>query len=213
MATPLLFLKREKLRIITSFALFVMLLPAGLMAQTTLPAAPVPAQAVIDDPGLLTDLNSKDYTPAAPTWADTPNLDALPPSSEKHADRAFLNVAARSGSGRNAVRDKIALIVLSLAVHATVTWDAQSTNHFFHHYPEGFRPSELDPLMRPFAGKELMYPMANVLLAAPFDLLLFETRHSHKPVRILGYAAASFWAGVEVHQSIVNMRNEHISSR
>ena len=213
MATPLLFLKREKLRIITSFALFVMLLPAGLMAQTTLPAAPVPAQAVIDDPGLLTDLNSKDYTPAAPTWADTPNLDALPPSSEKHDDRAFLNVAPQSGSGRNAVRDKIALIVLSLAVHATVTWDAQSTNHFFHHYPEGFRPSELDPLMRPFAGKELMYPMANVLLAAPFDLLLFETRHSHKPVRILGYAAASFWAGVEVHQSIVNMRNEHISSR
>ena len=109
--------------------------------------------------------------------------------------------------------DKVALILLSLAVHAAVTWDAQSTNHFFHHYPDGYRPTEVDPLMRPFAGKTLMYPMANLLFAAPVDLLLFKTRHSQKPIRILTYAAASVWVGLEMHQSIVNIGNEHINSR
>jgi hypothetical protein len=109
------------------------------------------------------------------------------------------------------MRDKAGPIVLSLAIHAAVTWDAQSTNHFFHHYPSGFRPVELDPLMRPFAGKALMYPMANLLFAAPIDLLLLKSRHDRKPIRILTYAAASVWAGLEMRQSIVNIRNEHFS--
>ena len=47
-----------------------------------------------------------------------------------------------------------------------------------------------------------MYPMANLLFAAPADLVLFKTRHSQKPIRILTYAAASFWVGLEIHQSI-----------
>jgi hypothetical protein len=124
---------------------------------------------------------------------------------------AFLKAAPQSRSERNAMRDKVAPIILSLAVHAAVTWDAQSTNHFFHHYPNGFRPAEVDPLMRPFAGKALMYPMANLLFAAPIDLLLLKTRHDGKPIRILTYAAASIWAGLEMRQSIANIRNEHVS--
>jgi hypothetical protein len=124
---------------------------------------------------------------------------------------AFLKSAPQSQSETNAMRDKVAPIILSLIVHAAVTWDAQSTNHFFHHYPKGFRPAELDPLMRPFAGKALMYPMANLLFAAPIDLLLLKTRHDRKPVRVLTYAAASIWAGLEMRQSIVNIRNEHLS--
>jgi hypothetical protein len=125
---------------------------------------------------------------------------------------AFLKAAPQSRSERNVMRDKVAPIILSLAVHAAVTWDAQSTNHFFHHHPNGYRPAELDPLMRPFAGKALMYPMANLLFAAPNDLLLLKTRHDRKPIRILTYAAASIWAGLEMRQSIVNIRNEHVSS-
>jgi hypothetical protein len=109
------------------------------------------------------------------------------------------------------MRDKVAPLILSLAVHSSLTWDAQSTNHFFHHYPKGFKPAELDPLMRPFAGKALMYPMANLLFGAPIDLMLLKTRHDRKPIRILTYAAASYLAGLEMRQSIVNIRNEHIS--
>jgi hypothetical protein len=124
---------------------------------------------------------------------------------------AFLRAAAQSRSERNTMRDKAAPFIFSLAVHAAVSWDAQSTNHFFHHYPNGFRPAELDPLMRPFAGKALMYPMANLLFAAPMDLMLFKTRHDRKPFRILTYTAASIWAGLEMRQSIVNIRNEHTS--
>jgi hypothetical protein len=124
---------------------------------------------------------------------------------------AFLKAAPQSRSERNAMRDRVAPIILSLAVHAAVTWDAQSTNHFFHHYPNGFRPAEVDPLMRPFAGKALMYPMANLLFAAPNDLLLLKTRHDRKPIRILNYMAASIWAGLEMRQSIANIKNEHVS--
>jgi hypothetical protein len=124
---------------------------------------------------------------------------------------AFLKAAPRSRSERDAMRDKVAPIILSLAVHAAVTWDAQSTNHFFHHYPNGFRPAEADPIMRPFAGKALMYPMANLLFATPIDLLLLKTRHDRKPIRILTYTAASIWVVLEMRQSIVNIRNEHVS--
>jgi hypothetical protein len=124
---------------------------------------------------------------------------------------AFLKPAPQTQIERNAMRDKVAPIILSLVVHAALTWDAQSTNHFFHHYPYGFRPVEADPLMRPFAGKALMYPMANLLFGGPIDLLLFRTRDGRKPVRILTYAAASICAGLEMRQSIANMRNEHLS--
>jgi hypothetical protein len=125
---------------------------------------------------------------------------------------AFLKVAARPRNERNAMRDKVAPLILSLAVHSSLTWDAQSTNHFFRHYPNGFKPAEVDPLMRPFAGKALMYPMANVLFGTPVDLLLLKTRHDRKPMRILTYAAAGIWAGLEMRQSIVNIKNEHLSS-
>jgi hypothetical protein len=146
------------------------------------------------------------------TQADTPGLDGLHSRSKKRDDMAFLKVASQSGSGGHAERGKVALVILSLAVHAAVTWDAQSTNHFFHHYPEGYRPTEVDPLMRPFAGKALMYPMANLFFAAPIDLLLLKTHNSQKPIRILTYTAASVWVGMEICQSIVNMGNEHINS-
>jgi hypothetical protein len=66
--------------------------------------------------------------------------------------------------------------------------------------------------MRPFAGKASMYPMANLLFAAPFDLLLYRTRHSQKLTRVLTDAAASAWVGVEMQQSVMNIRHEHINS-
>ena len=172
---------------------------------------PIPGEGIGSGPGLATDLDSKDYTSPAMTRVEAPGLDDLHSHSEKHDDMAFQQLAPSSRSGGNSVRGKVALVILGLAVHAAVTWDAQSTNHFFHHYPEGYRPTEVDPLMRPFAGKALMYPMANLLFAAPVDLLLFETRHRQKPIQILTYAAASFWVGMEIHQSIVNIGNEHIS--
>jgi hypothetical protein len=124
---------------------------------------------------------------------------------------AFLKAAPQTRSEENPVRDKAAPIILSLVVHAALTWDAQSTNHFFHHYPNGFKPFEVDPLMRPFAGKALMYPMANILFGAPVDLLLLKTRRDRKLIRTLTYVAASYLTGLEIRQSIVNIRNEHLS--
>jgi hypothetical protein len=55
-----------------------------------------------------------------------------------------------------------------------------------------------------------MYPMANLLFAAPVDLLLFKTRHDTKPIRMLVRAAAMAWTGLEVQQSIVNIGNSHL---
>jgi hypothetical protein len=173
------------------------------MAQTDSSVAAVPTQAALYGPGAETELGH------APSTA--PAI-LLPSSrSERPEDKAFLKAAPGSRSERNVMRDKVGPIILGLAVHAAVTWDAQSTNHFFHHYPTGFRPAEVDPLMRPFAGKALMYPMANLLFAAPMDLMLLKTRHDRKPIRILAYTAASIWVGLEMHQSIVNIRNEHVS--
>jgi hypothetical protein len=169
-------------------------------------------EEIVPGQGLPTDLNRKDVTSSAMPRGEGSGLHALALRSERPADMAFLKAAPQSRSERNAMRDKVAPIILSLAVHAAVTWDAQSTNHFFHHCPNGFRPAEVDPLMRPFAGKALMYPMANLLFAAPNDLLLLKTRHDRKPIRVLTYAAASIWAGLEMRQSIVNIRNQHVNS-
>lgn len=196
------------------------LLPAILAAQTTLPVPRVSAHSA-GNSLLAGQVPFEDLTAPVsllPAGRESgaltgENLDVPQSRSEQLGDRAFLNVAPHTGSGRIGLRGKVGLIALSLAVHAAVTWDAQSTNHFFHHCPPGYRPAEMDPLMRPFAGKALMYPMANLVFAAPNDLLLFKTRHSRLPIRLLNYAAASFWTGVEIHQSIINMENEHIKSK
>jgi hypothetical protein len=132
-------------------------------------------------------------------------------STDNHEMR-FVEVEPRGGVKQNRVRDLVAPMVLSLAVHAAVTWDAQSTNYFFNHTPNGFRPRETDPLMRPFAGKALMYPMANLLFAVPVDLLMLKTHNSRAPIRMMSYAAASVWVGVEVRQSFVNIGNAHLRS-
>ncbi len=171
------------------------------------------AGQTVSENGLPTGSESTDHTSTAIPRKGATGLEVSHAWIEKRHNMAFLNVASQSGSRENASRSKILPIVLSLAVHAAVTWDAQSTNHFFHHYPEGYRPFEADPLMRPFAGKALMYPMANLLFAAPFDLLAFKTGHSRKPVRMLTYAAGGLWAGLEMRQAIVNIGNEHINSR
>jgi len=124
-----------------------------------------------------------------------------------------MNNSQVSGRRKDTTRVKVGLILLGLAVHATVTWDAQSTNHFFSHCPSGYKPTEADPLMRPFAGKGAMYPMANLFFAVPFDLLLYRTQHSRKLSRVLTQAAAGTWAGVEIQQSVMNIRHEHINAR
>ena len=170
-----------------------------------------PSEQIVPGQVLAADLNQKDGTSPALVRANTPSPRAFPLRTVKPVDMAFLKVAAQPRNERNAMRDKVAPLILSLAVHSSLTWDAQSTNHFFRHYPNGFKPAEVDPLMRPFAGKALMYPMANLLFGGPIDLLLLKTRHDRKPIRILTYAAASTWAGMEMRQSIVNIRNEHIS--
>jgi len=171
-----------------------------------------PGEQMAPGQGLATDLNRKDLTTSAIAGAKGPSLHALPLRGMRPNDMAFLKVAAQPRNERNAMRDKVAPLILSVALHASLTWDAQSTNHFFHHYPMGFKPAEVDPLMHPFAGKALMYPMANLLFGAPFDLLLLKTRHGRKPTRILTYAAAGIWAGLEMRQSVVNIKNEHLSS-
>ena len=168
-------------------------------------------EPIVPGQGLPTDLNRKDALSPAMSRANMPSLHTLPSKSQRHDDMAFLKAAPETRSERNAMRDKVAPIILGSVVHAALTWDAQSTNHFFRHYPNGFTPVELDPLMRPFAGKALMYPMMNVLFGAPHDLLLVKTRHDRKPIRILTYAAACISVGLEMRQSIVNIRNEHFS--
>ena len=172
---------------------------------------PNPGEKVVPGQGLAIDLDRKDVTSPVMSRATRPILDTLPSKSVRPDNMAFLRAGAQSRDERNTLRDKAVPLILSLAVHGALTWDAQSTNHFFHHYPDGFKPAEVDPLMRPFAGKALMYPMANLLFGAPIDLLLLKTHHGRKPVRILTYVAASFWTGLEMRQSILNIRNEHLS--
>jgi hypothetical protein len=140
------------------------------------------------------------------TLGTTIGVQAHPPKVEGKGGPAFVRGTGIGGRDRISGSRKIIPIILSLANHAAVTWDAQTTNQVFHHYPEGFKPVELDPIMRPFAGKAAMYPMANLLLAGPVDFLLYRTRRSSKSVRLLSYAAAGIWVALEVHQSVVNMQ-------
>ena len=212
------------MRNLISLSVLLMLLPTGLGAQSAPPAKGVPVQEAAFATGgqplagertdhalsSSTDMQWAGLAPVANPGSDPAGLSGVRPRIEKSGESAYIKAAQPSGKRRETTHDRAALILLSLAVSASVTWDAQSTNHFFHHYPEGYRPNEVDPLMRPFAGKALMYPMANLLFAAPVDLLLFKTRHSQKPIRILTYAASSIWVGVEMHQSIANIGNEHI---
>lgn len=171
---------------------------------------PILGEQILSGHQLPTDVDLSGHASPGMPRADTPFLDA-PHSTSKDPDMAVLKVAPQRESPKGTMRDKVIPIILSLAAHAAVTWDAQSTNHFFRHCPKGYRPAEADPLLRPSAGRALMYTMANLLLAAPIDLLLLKTRHSPKPIRILTYVVASVWVGVEIHQSIVNMRNEHLA--
>jgi len=156
------------------------------------------------------DIKWTGITPAANEWPDLAGLSAVRARDEKSRDSAYIEAAQSSGRRRDTTRDRAAFILLSLAVHAAVTWDAQSTNHLFRHCPSGYRPGENDPIMRPFTGKATMYPMANLLFAVPFDLLLYRTRHSQKLTRVLAYAGAGAWVGVEMQQSVINLRHEHV---
>jgi hypothetical protein len=166
---------------------------------------PLAAEQIISGRGLPVGFDRAHHPSPAGQWVAPRELDTT------YARAGGLGFAETAKENRkNARRDTILLIALCLAVHGAVTWDAQSTNHFFRHHPEGFRPAEADPLLRPFAGKALMYPMANLLFAAPVDLLLFKTRHDRKPIRALVRAAALAWVGLEMQQSIVNIRNEHL---
>jgi len=168
-------------------------------------------EQTIPGDALPTDLDGKHVALPVVGRVEGPGQHSVPLGVERPRDMAFLKGAPQARSERHAMRDKVAPIILSFAIHAAVTWDAQSTNHFFHHYPSGFRPVEVDPLMRPFAGKALMYPMANLLFAAPIDLVLLRTRHDRKPIRLFTYTAACVWAGLEMRQSVLNIKNEHLS--
>jgi hypothetical protein len=214
------------LRAIISFSVFLILIPTGLDAQTASPPADVPVHgAAFEDGvqpkageqevsalGLLTDMMGTGLTRAANQWPDLRGWSAVHARDEKIGESAFMKAPQLSGRRRNSTRNRVALILLGFAVHSAVTWDAQSTNHFFSHCPSGYRPTEVDPIMRPFAGKAAMYPMANLLFAVPFDLLLYRTRHGQKLARRLTSAAASAWVGVEIQQSVMNIRHEHINS-
>ena len=213
------------MRTLILVSVLLMLLPAGLGAQSASLPADSPVQGAVFENavqpeagervasalGLGTDMKWPGLTPAANQWPDLAGLGAVPARDEKSGESAFMKSPGLSGSRRATTHDRVALILLSLAVHAAVTWDAQSTNHFFSHCPSGYKPTEVDPIMRPFAGKASIYPMANLLFAAPFDLLLYRTRHGQKLTRRLAYAAASAWVGVEIQQSIMNIRHEHIN--
>jgi hypothetical protein len=166
---------------------------------------PLAAEQTISGRALPVGFDRTPHPSPAGQWAAPRELDT---SYARAGGLGFVETAKENR--KHAKRDTILLIALCLAVHGAVTWDAQSTNHFFRHHPEGFRPAEADPLLRPFAGKALMYPMANLLFAAPIDLLLFKTRHDRKPIRALVRAAALAWVGLEMQQSIVNIRNEHL---
>jgi len=199
----------------------------SLNAQLASPVADAPVQAIALENGvqpnaaerfapalgLPTGIKWAALTPSAGQGPDLTSMEATHPRDEKSGESAFMNTSQVSGRRKDTRRDRVGLILLGLAVHAAVTWDAQSTNHFFSHCPNGYKPTEVDPLMRPFAGKGTMYPMANLLFAVPFDLLLYRTRHGRKLSRVLAQAAAGTWAGVEIQQSVMNIRHEHINAR
>lgn len=178
--------------------------PSGIQPSSERHAAP--------ERRLSNGSESKDLMAGVTPRAKATGFDPLP-GIDRHNNGAYYEAAASTQRGKNRIRDTVAPLLLSLAVHAAVTWDAQTTNHFFHHCPPGYRPAEADPVMRPFAGNASIYPMANLIFAAPLDYLLFKTRTSSKPIRILTYAAAGIWVGIESRQAVLNMRNEQLTRR
>jgi len=204
-----------------------MLFPFGVHAQLGSPPADAHIQGVAIENGVQPQANERAasalslpldmkftcLTSAANPRPDVTGSGVIHVRDEKSGESAFIRAPELRGKQRIASRDRVALILLSLAVHSAVTWDAQSTNHFFRHCPSGYRPVEVDPVMRPFAGTVAIYPMANLLFAAPFDLLLYRTRHGQKLTRVLSKAAASAWVGMEIQQSVVNIRHEHLNGR
>jgi hypothetical protein len=215
------------LRILIWFGVILMWIPGGLEAQT----APVPSGAFTPGAsydngvqskeagnafatlGVPADLKLADVAPVSGRGAEATAPGESRPGNQRRSESAFMQTAPAAGPRKLTARSSVTLIMLGVAVHGAVTWDAQSTNHFFSHCPSGYRPFESDPIMRPFAGKAAMYPMSNLIFAVPFDLLLYRTRRSGKLTRAIVGSAAGMWAGVEVRQSVLNIRNEHISSR
>jgi len=215
------------LRNFVLFSAVLVMFTTSLNAQLASPGADVPVQAmalenrvqpnaaerVAPALGLPTGIKWAPLTPSAGQGPDLTSMEATHPRDEKSGESAFMSTSQVSGRRKDTTRDRVGLILLGLAVHAAVTWDAQSTNHFFSHCPSGYKPTEDDPLMRPFAGKAAMYPMANLLFAVPFDLLLYRARHGRKLGRLLTEVPAGTWTGVEIQQSVMNIRHEHISAR
>ena len=74
-------------------------------------------------------------------------------------------------------------ILLIFALHGTATFDAWSTNQFLNDRPPGWDRCELNPLLRPFAGKPTMYVAINLPLV-PLDIWLLK-RPKSKAARIL----------------------------
>jgi len=81
-------------------------------------------------------------------------------------------------------------ILLIVALHGSATFDAWSTNHLINGRPPGWDTHELNPLLKPFAGKRSMYVAVNLPLV-PLDIWLVKRPKSKRAQIVAGAFSAS----------------------
>jgi hypothetical protein len=102
------------------------------------------------------------------------------------------------------LKHSIAKTMLIVALHASVTFDAWSTNRDFGSaMPPYSKTYEVNPIMRPFAGTPAEYPVLNSLYL-PLDFMIL--RAKSKKMKVVMFAAALAFTAVEVRQGVKNMQ-------
>ncbi len=95
--------------------------------------------------------------------------------------------------------------LLILALHASVTFDAWTTIRVQNEpFPAHFQAVEDDPLMRPFARGNAMYPAIN-LLPLPIDLAILRAKSRKAKAITYGIAVAAIAMEIVVARRNLNL--------
>ena len=95
--------------------------------------------------------------------------------------------------------------ILILLLHGSATFDAWTTNQLMNHRPPGWGSTrELNPLLRPWAGKKSLYPVVN-LTVLPLDIWLLKRPKSSVAktlaVGLIGARGAVGWHNAAIQRA------------
>jgi hypothetical protein len=82
-------------------------------------------------------------------------------------------------------------------LHGSASLDAWSTNRFINGCPVGFRCGQVDPLVRPFAGKPTIYVAVNEAMV-PLHIWLLSGKR-RRAARIIGLATTGSHLAFAMH--------------